>query len=121
MKHSTHHATDLDLHESPATCRRLILTLVDDDLNDKTHRRMDDQVVVDVATIFGDNPPSLVLLLMSIVGTSEGKTDAKYQLIGPVGALMKEYHPDLADKLQGAWEKRSFPDIRRLCAFFYPD
>lgn len=75
---------------------------------------MDEQVVNDVKTIFGDLDPSLPYILMRIVEGSKGKLDAKYKKPGNVDALMKEHVPDLTEKLQVAWNKRSFRDIQRL-------
>jgi hypothetical protein len=97
------------------------MTLVDDDLDDETHQQMDEHVVVDVKAIFGDKDPHLTHVLTCIVGRSEGKLDARYQQPSNAGALIKEHEPDLTEKLQVAWNNRSFRDIRRLCAFFFPD
>src|SRR5277367_4172438 len=92
------------------------LELVPNDLDDATHARLD-KVVFMVA----DDEPSMLslaaFLLVTIVSTSEGLLDAKYEKT-PAAVVLLQEHPALKEKLMQAWTARTFRDIRNMSAIF---
>ena len=91
------------------------------DLDDDAHRHQDKLVLDDILD-FDDSGYSgafgLAILLTTIVSSSEGKLDSKFEKVAEVKALFRE-HPELAEKLEEAWAARSFKEIRNLSALSY--
>ena len=68
---------------------------VPDDIDDAAHARMDDAVL----KIFEDATWNPFTLLATIVSTSEGNLDPKYEKNPNAKTLLQE-HPSLTDKLR---------------------
>jgi hypothetical protein len=96
------------------------LKYVPNTLDDAAHALLDqavlnmaeallDQAVLNMAE---DGPPP-PLILLTIISTSKGLLDPKYNDAGNATALLKGY-PELRDKLKAAWAARSFKEIRNL-------
>jgi hypothetical protein len=85
------------------------LQVMSNDLDDKTHERMDRKVLVTVR----DYAFSPFSLLAAIVSESEGQLDPKYEKTPNAAALLRE-HPKLEEVLRKAWEAKSFREIRNL-------
>jgi len=104
--------------ESPATKRILTAPLehVEDDIDDQDHARMDKQVLENA----DEEPVNLsraTFLLATIVSTSDGRLDPKYERNPAARALLKQ-HPELEEKLKEAWKERSFKEIPNLSTPF---
>ena|ERR1700722_14483180 len=89
---------------------------VPDDIDDAAHARMDDGVF----KFFEDVPFHPITLLATIMSTSEGNLDPKYEKNPNATALLQE-HPSLADKLREAWYDNTFKARRNLSASPYCD
>jgi hypothetical protein len=85
----------------------ITLELEPNEEDDATHARLDQEVL---ETIENDRSP--MTLLATIVSTSE-RLDQKYGKNQNAKALLRE-HPGLVDKLEGAWQDKSFKEIRNL-------
>jgi len=95
------------------------LELVVDDLDGATHARLD-AAVLETAD---EDPSTLSLasfLLVTIVSTSDGRLDSRYEKSPNAKALLQN-HPDLMNMLNVAWRDRSFKAIRNLSASPYCD
>ena len=103
---------------SPAIKRALeTLEREPDGLDDATHARLD-KAVLDTTgdyPFFPLYPFFLHSLLATIVSTSEGMLDPKYEKTPEAKALLRE-HPQLEAELKKAWEQepKSFKDVRNL-------
>jgi aspartate/tyrosine/aromatic aminotransferase len=110
-------SSQLSITDFPATRLKLdMLPAVSDSLADSFHARLDEQVL---STIEDESysPNFGVLLLTTIVTSSEGLLNRKYEITTAAKALLKE-HPELAEKLKVAWKDKQFKSIRNLGMFF---
>jgi hypothetical protein len=101
---------------SPATDersakRQLTITMetVPDDLNDDTHKAMDEKILDNM----GDDPYASHILLIYIVDASNGRLDQQYANLVKAKALVKA-NPKLKETLDNAWECKSFRTVRNL-------
>lgn len=104
--------------QEPSVKRTPELTLesVPNELDDKTHSRLDDEVLKYLYPgQLEFNHPLATCLLAMIVSTSEGRLDPRYKEIPNSSALI-EGHPGLMDKLRVALEAEQFREIRNLSA-----
>ena len=111
QKRKMPHSQDSELTEYPATRRKLDMALgtVPNYLDDATHRRMDASAL----ETCGEESFSPIFLLATIVSTSEGLLDAKYEKNPSAKSLLRE-HSGLEALLRIAWEMKSFKSIRNL-------
>src|SRR5277367_2191793 len=94
---------DSPIHAPSAKRTQTTLETVLGDHDDAAHARMDDAVF----EIFEDEPTCPFTLLATIVSTSEGNFDPKYEKIPNAKALLQEF-PGLLDKLRDAWKGITF-------------
>lgn len=87
------------------------LDIVADHLDDAAHARMNK----DVIDALKDLPFHSTILLATIVSTSEG-LDPVYGHIPQAKLLLKKY-PALIAKLETAWTKKTFNEIRNLSSW----
>jgi hypothetical protein len=91
--------------------RQFTITMetVPNDLDDDTHKAMDDEIL----DTMGDDPYVASSLLTFIVNASSGRLDHKY--VNPVNtkALIKA-NPKLKEMLDIAWKSKSFRTVRNL-------
>ena len=82
-----------------------------DGVDNATHARLD-KAVLDTTGDYAFSPP---FLLATIVSTSKGMLDLKYEKNPEAKALLQE-HPQLEVELKNAWEQepKSFKDIQNL-------
>lgn len=103
-------------HKPAAECTiETPLESVPDDLDDDTHKALD-QEVLDEAF---DEPLTVndaVVLLGGIVYFSWGRLNPNYENTLQAKALLQEC-PELVDKLRVAWTSRSFKEIRNLSTY----
>ncbi|KAH7917774.1 hypothetical protein BV22DRAFT_1135131 [Leucogyrophana mollusca] len=89
-----------------------ILTFAENQLDDATHKSLDDAVLSEV-----DEPTTkskACWLLMIIVDKSNGTLDPRYTTGVAAARELLNQHEELLGMLQAAWHKRSFKDIRNL-------
>lgn len=82
---------------------------VPDDLNDDTHKAMDEKILDNM----GDDPYVAFCLLTLIVDASNGRLDQQYATPVKANALVKA-NPKLKETLDNAWECKSFRTVRNL-------
>ena len=85
------------------------LESVPNDLDDATHKALDDEVLTEIV---GGNP-SMAILLVAIVARSNQQLDQKYSAFGVVKNLIAD-NVELEDMLAEAWKSKSFKAIRNL-------
>jgi hypothetical protein len=90
------------------------LVMVPNDMDDRTHARLD-KLVLKTANEEPSGRSLAAFLLGTIVSTSEGRLDPKYEKNPQQTALLEE-HPALMKTLQRAWSASSFKEIRNLRA-----
>jgi hypothetical protein len=104
--------TELSVDEPSATRRKMTLEVVPNLLTDATHARLDGEVIR-----VTEDPPWCsilpIMLLATIVSTSEGLLNPKYGNNPNASALLHD-QPDLVEKLRLAWKDKSFKEIRNL-------
>jgi hypothetical protein len=86
----------------------MVLEVIPDTFDNANHDRMDEAVKDTVDELF-----SPTFLLATIVSTSDGILDPKYEKIQNAKALLREC-PELANKLKEAWNQGTFKEIRKL-------
>jgi hypothetical protein len=101
----TEHLVD----EPSATRRKMILDVAVNVLPDATHALMDAEVI----EVTQESPGSSVLLLATIVSTSEGLLNPKYGQPQNARVLLND-QPELVEKLRLAWNDKTFKEIRNL-------
>lgn len=93
-------------------------------LDDDTHKYLDEKVLNHFTPLFESfttlKELEAILLLMGIISESQNRLNPDYETILPAKALL-ENHPELVDKLRGAWRERSFKEIRNLSTYNYND
>ena len=77
--------------------------------DDDEHTRLD-KLVFDMAP---QEYPGPMIALGMMVKDSDGTLDPRYQNIMEVADFLRA-HPELQDKIESAYAKRSFKDIRSL-------
>ena len=97
------------MDEPSATRRKMILDVAVNVLPDATHALMDAEVI----EVTQESPGSSVLLLATIVSTSEGLLNPKYGQPQNARALLND-QPELVEKLRLAWNDKTFKEIRNL-------
>jgi hypothetical protein len=99
----------------PAANRRKLdmpLETVLNDLDGATHTRQDKNVL----ETFEEEPHTISLaafLLATIISTSEGILDSRYEKTQNAKALLRT-RPELLEKVREAWNEKTFKEIRNL-------
>jgi hypothetical protein len=109
--HSKTRKREVDFPMLPSSKRVFKETLesVPNDLNDATHKALDDEVLTEV----GGGNPSMAVLLVVIVAHSNQQLDQKYSAFEVVKNLIAD-NVQLKDMLADAWKSKSFKAIRNI-------
>ena len=96
--------------DAPSTHKATLETVLNG-LDDVAHTRMDNAAF----NLLNKLPfkPDPATIFATIVATSEGELDLTYMEPRNAFALLEE-HPELMNKLEVAWNHRSFKEIRNL-------